>query len=350
MITVLLILIAIVILALNGVLFALITSLERSRRLKRLRKNLANFSPVQLNNRMDRYAKTIKSSKHKDMLDDDIKETTLVSFKAIERQMKVVKKYTEPFKAFNFIKFKNEYKNLIQQIKDYEVSYLENSFKLFDLTSDIEIEKAILDSLRKSLSKVREATANNPLNEIRENKKLNNKLTRTSTSLKKLDELIEKNIKHLGTDFIELVKKTAKDIKSLASELEFMNYHIKHLEEELKAPMIQIVEIYNENKAVLKMLDTQVRNMVGAINKLKKEIREDIPELKLKKVSESSLKLDKIIHDLSLLIRSNIDYAKFNSNNEKVLNKLLIFIRENNGLFISEILMLAPSILTQLHP
>ncbi len=332
-----LILVAIVLLILNVILFALFTALERQKRIKRLRKNLANFSPIQLNNRMERYAETIKSSKHKDKLDDNIKETTLVSFKSIDRQMKVVEGFAMPVKTFNFFAYRNEYNKLIEKIQEYEIEYLENRFELFDLTSDIEIEKAILDSLRKRLSKVREATTNNPLQEIRENKKLNNKLTRISTALKKLEELIDNQIKHLGPDFIDLVKKTDKDIKSLASELDFMNFNIKHLEEELKAPMAQIVELYSDNKNILKMLDPQVRGMVKIINSLKKEIREDIPELRVKKVNENVIKLDQTISELNLLIRSNIDYAKFNSHNEEALIKFLTFIRENNGLFISEI-------------
>lgn len=334
---ILLILAAIVILILNLILFTLFIAWERQKRLKRLRRNLSNFSPVQLNNRMERYAKTIRSSKYKDKLDDDIKETTLISYKSIERQMKVVEDYALPIKTFNFLAYRSEYNKLIEKIKEYEIEYLENRFELFDLTSDIEIEKAILDSLKKRLGKAREAITNNPLKDIRENKKLNNKLTRISIALKNLEELIDKQIKHLSPEFIDLVKKSDKDIKSLTSELYFMNFHIKHLEEVLKAPMTQIVEIYKDNKNILKMLKPKVKDMVNLINHLKTEIRNDIPELRVKKVNENVLKLDQIVSKLNLLIRSNVDYAKFNSSNEEALNRFLIFIRENNGLFISEI-------------
>lgn len=329
--------IALIILMLNLMLFALLTVFERRNRIKRLRKNLANFSPNQLENRIERYSKTIVDSQHKNNIEDNIKEITTIDYKSINRKIKEVEKYTMPIKAFNFIKFNQEYKQLIEKVNDYEISYLENRFQLFDLTSDIEIEKTILDSLKSRFSKVKDMTFNNPLVEIRENKKINNKLTRISTSLKKIEELIENQIKHLGPDFIELVRKTDKDIKTLANDLDFMNFYIKHLEEELLSPMQQIVDVYSDNKAVLNMLEKDVKARVILINSLKKEIREDIPELRTKKVIDNTTKLDTAISELNLLIRSNIDFARFNKAHQLSSTKLLEFIRENNGLFISEI-------------
>lgn len=332
-----LIFIVIVLFMLNIVLFSLFTTFERSNKLKRIKRNLSNYSPKQLEIRIDKYEQVIELAELDNNLRERIQETTKIMYSKIEKDLKIMESYVAPIKSFNFFTFKRELNKLISKIEEYETSYLECRFRLFDHTSDIEIEKAIVYSLKKRLGKVRDNTINNPLIVIRENKRLNSKLSKISNEVKKIENFVETKEKHLNEDFINLVKKIDKEIIQMASSLDFMNSNLNHIDIDLKGPMQEIVRVYNDNKLILGSLKPEITELTKEINSFKKIVRDNIPELKVKIVNENIAKLNDSFFKLNLLIRSNIDYSKFNDKYNNEYTKLLYFVNENNGLYVSEI-------------
>ncbi len=321
----------------NFTLFILVISFERKRRIDKLLKNLSLFSPNNLANKLESYSSTVKKNREIAEIEEKIRQLKLVEFKRIQNMLKDLGKFTLPVNFYKFYGFTITYKRTVKKMKNYEKEYLDYRFDLFDLTLDVEIEKTVLDQLRKRTNKVKEAVYNSPLGKIRDSKKINNKILRLLSNLKKLEFMIDEQIKHLSIEFIEIVKKISNDIETIMNDVNFMNLQIKHIEDELQVPLKKIVNSYNENQKLLIELSGDVNKSVAEIKKLKKEIREDIIELKHKKVNENIIKLDDNIARLNWLIHSNIEYAFFNKEYENIPDNLLKFVRENNGLFISEI-------------
>ncbi len=248
-----------------------------------------------------------------------------------------MKKNSTPLKSFNFIYFRYLYSKVIRMMEKYEQGYMDVKFTLFDLTSDIEIEKTILTKLKEQTNIVAEKINNSPRDKVSNSKKLDNKLTRLRQSILSLEEKVDDQVKHLSPEFIDSEKKISKLIKSIMDDVDFMNNHIKHLDENLKAPLFQIVETHKKNGAILKEIEQQVKGYIQEINSLRTSINIDTEELRTKKAMDNMIILDKKISELHLLIYSNVDYAKFNFKYDTTPSKLLEFVRNNHGLFISEI-------------
>ncbi len=331
------VLVTILILTINIVLFIVIVTFERRKRIDRLRKNISLFSPVRLANRMETYSNSVKMNNEIAEIKSKVKHLNSIEYTKIQMMLKDLNKYTLPMNFYKFIGFRRNFKNIFRIVETYEKEYLDYRFDLFDLTSDIEIEKAIVEQLKNRSNKVKESIHNSPIDQIRDSKKLNNKINRLLKNLQKLELMIDEQIKHLSDEFIEFVKKIDKSITTIVKDINFMNFNIKHIEEELQIPLTQIVQSYKNNKETLVEINEQVNEMVNKINLLKNEIRNDIPELKHKKVNENVKELDKLISELNLLIHSNIEFAQFNSEYDYISDKLMNFVRENNGLFVSEI-------------
>ncbi|NQX83161.1 MAG: hypothetical protein HRS50_00400, partial [Mycoplasmataceae bacterium] len=236
---ILLIILLIIIFILNIIMFGIIIVLERRNRIKRIKTNLGYFSPTKLSRRLEMYSLSIKKNNEIAEIREKFKDLELREFKKIKKIISQMELLTLPVNFFKFILFRNLYKKVIKKIKDYEKDYLDVRFTLFDLTSDIEVEKAILLQLKERFIKEKNAILNSPIEKIRENKKLNNKIKRLFTNFKKLEDMIDEQVKHLSDEFISFVIKVDSDIQNMASNLEFMNFHIKHIEEDLKIPLNQ---------------------------------------------------------------------------------------------------------------
>lgn len=331
------ILIIIILLILDLLVLGMAIVLRRRNKIKKIKTNLGYFSPAKLSRRMESYVGSVKINNEIAEINEKSQELIIRDYKKIQKMLKKIELLAMPVNVLKVISFNLQLKQLIKNIKIYEREYLDIRFTLFDLTSDIEIEKAILSQLKQRSSKATEAISNSPIERIRDSKKLGNKVNRLRANLKKLEDMIDEQVKHLSDEFIQFVKKIDNDIQTIARDVDFMNFHIKHLEEDLKAPLIQIVESYKKNKDVLAEIAPIVKEMSKDINLLKEDIKIDTDDLKVKRASENTIKLDQLISDLNLLIHSNIDYARFNQQYDKVSDALLTFVKENHGLFTSEI-------------
>jgi|GEM_PF-2363223 len=328
---------SIILLILNVLIFGLVVLFERKRRVDELNKNLSLFSPTNLQRKMEVYSAKVESNEEILELNDQIKELTLAEYNKIIINLNNMKKLVQPINLFKFIYFSNLYKDSLSKIKYFEKEYLELRFTLFDLTSDIEIENAIINQLKDRTSSVRESLENSPIKKIRESEKINKRVRTLMNSLGRIDKVTSSQVKHLGKEFVELVVKIDKYIEEISSSIEFLNRQLKHLEEELKVPLKQIVMCYKENEKILEEVDKDIKTQVKEINILKKNIYKNIDELKQKEVNKDVLILDEKISKLNLLINSNIDFYKFLKVYDKEKNIFIDFIEENNGLFISEI-------------
>ncbi len=318
---------------------ALVISYERTNRIKKLKKNLSYFNPKKLSDRLDAF----NSSEEEDENDAIFQLTKQVNdlqkrdYNKINVIIDQLNKLTAPSKVLSFGEFSRNFKTVINIMKNYENKYLEVRFALFDLTSDIEIEKAILNQLKDKVSLASSKITNSPNEKINSSKKLNNKVNSLRRNLSKLEEMISSEKKHLNNDFIELEEKIDSDITSLTNDVDFMNHTYKHIEEDLNGPLAMIVDSFKKNSKVLEELKPEIVKYSNAIKNLKRTILEETDDLKIKKASENTLTLDKLISELNLLIRSNIDYAKFNFEHDRIPSLLLEHIKENHSLYISEV-------------
>ena len=286
---------------------------------------------------MQSYSKSVKENNEIAEIEIKMKNLTMVDHKKIEAIFENMESLTLPINFYKIYRFSTLYRNSIKRIKKYERDYLDIRFFLFDLTSDVEIEKAIFDQFKDRVNKIKDSVVNSPLKQVNSSIKLNNKIGSILTNINKLEKTAEEQVKHLGEVFVENVKKLDKVIESTLGSVDFMNSYIKHIEKELKLPLAKIVKSYQENENLLISISKDVQSMTSKINALKKLIRMDIIGLKQKATIENSLTLDKLISSLHLLVHANIDFAKFNRKNDHKTLILLKYVRENHGLFISEI-------------
>ncbi len=310
---------------------------ERNNKIKKLRENLSYFPPDKLLDRLQTYKFESKISEKLGDLEQRVLELSTKDHIRIMKMLDNMKILASPIKVFLFFKFRKYYLRAFELISDYEYKYLDVRFELFDLTSDIEIEKAILNKIKDQMTHVIESIVNSPIDRIRTSKKLEGKYNRLRSAVSKLEKLIDEQERHLSKEFIESEEKISSTIKSIASDVDFMNEHIKHLDEDLNVPLTNIVETYTKHKAVLTELKPQVNTYISSINKLKAAINEDIDNLKIKDANANMENLDKAINELHLLINANVDYAEFNYSNDSIPSKLLNFVKSNHGMIISEI-------------
>ncbi len=319
------------------ILGVIVTTWERSNKVRKLKENLSFFPPDKLKSRLEMYKNEVKLNEEISELETRMDGLEKREYLKITKLLKEMQLLATPIKFFSFIAYRQAYIQIFELISRYEKEYLEVRFILFDLTADIEIEKAILKKLKDQTAQLAETIDYSPIERISSSRKLEGKMTRLRQSLKKLEDMIEEQAKHLSNEFIESEEKISKAIVSIANDVDFMNQHIKHLTQDLKVPFTNIVDTYQKHKAVLTELNPQVTSFTASINQVKKAINEDIDNLKIKDATKNMEILDDLVNKLYLLINSNVDYAKFNFTNDKIPLELLKFVKDNHGLFTSEI-------------
>ncbi len=318
-------------------LLVLVISFERKAKTERLRNNLRYFPPDKLQHRIEAYENELSHLEDYVEIKSQANELTLRDFNMIKRELSTMDMLSSIMHFFSFIKFRKTYLNIFKSIEEYEDKYLHIRFVLFDLTSDIEIEKAVFKKLKEQTTHINETISNSPIERIRKSSKLENKVNKLRRELKKLNEMIESEGKHLSSDFVAAEEKISGMISSLANDVDFMHEHIKHLEEDLNYAFQGIVRTYEKHKAMLVELWPEIKNYIRLINSLKPEINEDIDNLQIKNATKKISELDTFVNELHLLINSNVDYAKYNLENDTIPSKLLEHVKLNHGMFVSEV-------------
>ncbi len=318
-------------------LFVVAVVFERKTKTEKLRHNLRYFPPDKLQHRIEAYENELSHLEDYEEIRSQANELIVRDFNLIKRELTTMDMLSSVWNFFSFIKFRKTYMNLFKSVEEYEDKYLHIRFVLFDLTSDIEIEKAVFKKLKEQTNHINETISNSPIERIRKSSKLENKVNKLRRELKKLNEMIESEGKHLSSDFVAAETKISLMISGLANDVDFMHEHIKHLEEDLNYAFQGIVRTYEKHKSMLVELWPEIRNYIKIINALKPEINEDIDNLLIKKATEKISVLDAQVNELHLLINSNVDYAKYNLENDKVPSLLLEHVKLNHGMFVSEV-------------
>ncbi len=318
-------------------LFVLVVTVERKAKIDKLRRNLRYFPPDKLRDRIEAYEKELSHMEDYTEMTKSTNELTMRDYGFIKRDLVTMDSLATIWNFFSFIKFRKTYLHIFEAIEEYENKYLNIRFDLFDLTSDIEIEKAVFKNLTDKMTHINETISNSPIERIRKSNKLENKVTKIRRELKKLNEMIENEGKHLSSDFVLAEEKISKMISNVANDVDFMHEHIKHLDEDLNYAFQGIVRTYEKHKPMLVELLPQIKNYIKAINTLKPEINDDIDNLQIKQATSKISTLDTYVNELHLLINSNVDYAKYNLENDKIPSKLLEHVKLNHGMFVSEV-------------
>lgn len=319
------------------IIFILVISAERKYKVRKLKENSSLFSPGPLRRRMQTYSDVVKNNKEIISIENKILDFEKRDFPKIQKLLKELSSFCEPKLFYKFSRFQILYKEMLNAIQLYEKDFLFTRFTLFDLTSEIEIENAIIKKLKYLTAKLNESIKNSPYEQIRNSKKLNIKISFVNNKIKKIKKEMDEQIKPLSEEFIFDVKKIENSIYIIKDNVESMNFYIKHLEEDLQITFKNIVKSCKDNQESLIEIDKVIKGMTKNINIIKNSIRVGLENISMKKVKEDSNKLDVLVNELYVLIHSNIDYYKFNNENDMLVDKLLKFVTENNGLFISEI-------------
>lgn len=329
--------VTIMFITLNLILLSMIIVYRRKNKLKNAKKNLAKFSPVDLQRKLESYSQNTKDNDEIADITKRINELHLREFKNIEKEINHLNKYTLPTKLFKFVKFSSGFKELIKNITEYEKEYLTIRFRLFDLTFDIEIENLIISKLKDKASSANQYVINSNNKRVNNSRKLHLKTNKLREELQKLDETKNDQTRHLSQPFIKEMKSVERIAESIQYNARFIENNISYLENEIKKSIKEIVETYKNNEDDLQEIKNDVSQFVKKIKKLREEIDEGIDGLKHKFVNEQSIALNKSIKELKTLIESNLDFSKFLNKNENVHDTLLKFIHKNHSLFVSEI-------------
>lgn len=317
-------------------LLMIVTVYERRSRIKALRKNLGYFSTNKLSTRLVGYSSSVKSNGEIKTITNKINQLIKVEHTKIMEDIVALENSVVLSSFYHYILFNRRFKTLLINVRKFERKYLEKSFQLTDLTTDIQIEQTVLNKLKERTSTVIDSYSNSPLKEIRENKKISNKITRLQKALSALETMIDEQEKHLSVEFTKTISKIDSDIDKISSDIDFMNHNITHLGE-LEAPTKIIIEAYENNKAVLDTLKGNIFNKAKKIKELRETIPQEIIDLKIKDVNKNMLDLETTISSLNLLVHSNIDFAKFNVKFKNASDSLFEFVNQNHPLFLSEI-------------
>ncbi len=319
-------------------LFVFVATFERKMKIQRLRSNLSYFPPKKILDRLDSFNDyDLEERLTLEELRSKINETCKLDYIRITKLLDSMEIYATPLHFFSILKFRSLYLELFEKMAEYQSDYLDVRFALFDLTSDIEVEKAVLKKLKEQANHVIETISYSPIDRIRDSKKIEAKVTKLRTAVSNMEYMIEHEGLHLTAQFVEAEEKLGKMIESLATEVDFMKHHIEHLENNLQLALKRIVKTYKKHEAILVEVEPTVKKYTHGIKKLKNEIREDIDNIKVKDARVKMETLNKLVNELHLIVNSNVDYAKFNNSNDFVPSQLLLFIKENHMMFISEI-------------
>ncbi len=315
----------------------MISSFDRNRRIKGLRANLSYFPPEKLAQRIQAYEKEMEHKAEFEKIQFKINELSKREYLKIKQSIEELEKYSSPFDIVHSAKFNAIFKDVISKMKEYQKDYLDIRFTLFDLTSDIEIEKAVLKKLKEQASHVTHMILHSPEKRISESKKLNSKVNKLRKKLAELENMIETENLHLSQGFIDSEEEINSLINSLGTDIDFMNHNIKHLDEDLNYAIKSIVATFKEHQGILQELKADVSEFAIKIKTLQEEINLDIDALRTSEATTKMEVLNNLVNELHLIVNSNIDYATFNFENDGLVRNLLEFVKSNHGMFVAEI-------------
>ncbi len=319
------------------VFLAIAVTYHRNKRIQRLRNNLRHFSVEKLQNRIDIYENILSHKNDFIQIQDTVEKKLKIEDRKFNKIFKEVSVYATPMKILSFKTFNDTMRELIKKITIYQEDFLDLRFTLFDLTSDIEIEKAVIKKLKDQLTQITEFISNSPEERISNSKKLTNKINKIRSEMTKLEKTIDEEGIHLSKAFVESEEKIGSMISDLGKDVDFMDHNIKHLKLDLGFAIKVITDAIKENSAKLMELKEEINDFVTKIKDLKNEINEDIDNLKIKDANLKIETLNSLVQDFHLAIFSNIDYAKYNYEHDSYVPYLLGTIANNHGLFVSEI-------------
>ena len=333
----LLIFIIIFIFVLNLAIFILVTVFERKNRIKKIKKNLGYFSVIKISQRLDSYSSLRKVNTDISNLNTKASELKNRDIILINKKLDQLSKLATINNFYKFNKFRKQNNEVINLVDLYEENYLHLSFTLFDLTSDLEVEKATLQTLRDKFSRVKEVLSNSPNEKIRENKKLNNELSSILDHLKQLEIMIKEESISLSSEFINLVEVIDKGLNWIEENLNLINFYDKHVKEDLNYNIKNILHLHKDNAPILRGIEDRISSLSEKIRGLKLSIEHDIEHLRITRAGENVDSLDILVRELNLLVRSNIDYHEFNVKFNDLAKDLLNYANKNHQIFISEI-------------
>ncbi len=321
-----------------SILFTLALTVDKKVKAKTLRTSLSNFGHAKIENALFKYKDELEEhGGYNNIVAKYENECNNIAYLKITKAISSFENRSPIYNLKHIFRTRHEFKELVEMVERYEQYHLDLRFHIFDLTSDIEIEKAVFKKLRDQSSHVNETIQNSPIPRIRDSKKLDKKIKELRVMLFNLEKMINDERIHLSQKFIDGEEEIVRKISSIVIDVDFMNHNIKHLDEDLAFATIGIVETYKENKAILSELDELINDYVRKIKALKKSINEKIDDLKTKEAVTEMGVLDKLINELHLIIYSNVDYAKFNYDHDNVVSLLLEYVKNNHVLFVSEI-------------
>ncbi len=313
-----------------------VSYIERSRTIKKLRKNLSYFSCQTLSHRLYAF--------ENEMANNEAYKGLIKSFKEVDRDKKLIDKslvdldkLNTPASLIGNAKFKKLLKNTFKEVSDYQDEFLRIRFSLLDLTSDIEVEKVVIKELQKISVEATNLYSNSPIPRIRESKLIEGKLISIRKMLKEIQHLVENEGIHLSNEFIKREEAIKDAIIDFKKSIILMADNIKHIDEELDFSMKSSAKLYRKNMPILGDLEEVVKTTASKYVKYKKQTNVFIDSLDFNKVDLAMKELNAIVYDFSFLINSNIHYAKFNNMYDYIPPMLTEFVAKNHGLFTSEI-------------
>ncbi len=319
------------------ILLIFIATLERKAKIQKLRNNLSNFPPMKLMQRLDSFHDILKDKQSYSEMYSAANQLCKIDYRKITKKLDEMDRYGSILHFYSVFKFRSLYLELFALMSEYESEYLNIRFALFDLTSDIEVEKAVLKKLKEQATHVIETINYSPIDRIRDSKKLETKINKLRNTIKNIEEMIEDGGLHLTNDFLIAEEKLQKLIEQLAIEVDFMKESIDHLQNDLKNALNAIEKKYSKHKAILNEVEPEISKYKKAIKSVNMELQLNIDNIKVKEGSKNMATLNNLINELHLIVHSNVDYAKFNNENDYIPSEILNFVNENHGMFVSEI-------------
>ncbi len=332
-----LVLLFIIFIIVMGMIFLLLVAFERNKKIKKLSKKLNYFSVDKLNLRIESYQKEMNGKLEFESLVTAFDDINKRDYILIKKELTKLSSKCKPLDVISYPKFGLQLKTLLKKVQEFQEEYSRISFELTDLTSDIEVEKAVIKKLQSNMYKVVESITNSPIKRINESENLRERVVALRKEMKKIQEMVELEGKHLTSAFLTQEELIVKLIEDLRSCVTFMNDNIKHVDTHLDFLVKNVISVYNEHKAILEELEDETHTNVKKYAQGKKYINDRIDNLDFVTVDKGIKELNALVDDLNVLINSNIDYAKFNKKNDFVPPKLLEYVSRNHSIFTSEI-------------
>lgn len=331
------VIIVFVLLSLNIAILIIITTSERKKILKKIRNNLGYFSPKKLSLKMSSYVNSVAKTKRILELSDKISALELNDYKKIEKIIKKMDSLTNPSSIFKINGFNSLLKKILPIISKYEEDYLDARFSLYELTSDIEVEKTMINKLEDKVLLLRSKIEDSNLTKIKDSPLIYKKFHETLNQLKLLSENTQLKSGRISQKFQDGVNFVDMKIKEMLYEISFVSQSTQYLNKDIKETLLIIKRKYNDNIKNLHSISNYVIKNLKNIEILKKEILRLCDELEIDDAKKILTKLDILVLKTYNLVNLNIECFNFNKKYAKKPYELLEYIDENYGLFVSEI-------------